>query len=66
MHAAAGAHGIAFAAHLVLCALALVTGHPWGALWILLPGVVAHLYPVLLQRSNMLRLQPLLARSRAS
>jgi hypothetical protein len=26
----------------------------------LLPGVVAHLYPALLQRSIMLRLQPLL------
>ena len=43
-----------------LAAVALFTGHPWGALWILLPGVVVHLYPVLLQRSIMLRLQPLL------
>jgi hypothetical protein len=29
----------------------------------LLPGVVVHLYPVLLQRSIMLRLQPLLDNS---
>ena len=45
---------------LAISAAALFTGHPWGALWILLPGVVLHLYPVLLQRSIMLRLQPLL------
>jgi hypothetical protein len=31
--------------------------------WILLPGVFLHLYPVLLQRAVMLRLQPLLERS---
>jgi hypothetical protein len=55
----AGAHGACFAIHTVLAALALFTGHPRGALWILLPGVIAHLYPVLLQRSIMLRLQPL-------
>ena len=66
MRASAGAHTIAFAPHLVLAALAYFTGHPWAALGILLPGVVVHLYPVLLQRSNMLRLQPLLARSQAS
>jgi hypothetical protein len=46
----------------LLAAVALFTGYPWGALWILLPGVVVHLYPVLLQRSIMLRLQPLLDR----
>jgi hypothetical protein len=62
MRAAAGAHAIGFAVHMLLAALALSTGHPWGALWILLPGVAVHLYPVLLQRSSMLRLQPLLAR----
>ena len=44
----------------MLAAVALFTGHQRGALWILLPGVVVHLYPVLLQRSLMLRLQPLL------
>jgi hypothetical protein len=58
----AGAHGACFAIHVVLAAAALLTGHPWGAFWILLPGVVLHLYPVLLQRSIMLRLQPLLDR----
>lgn len=36
--------------------------YPWSALWMLLPGVVTHFYPVLLQRSTMLRLQPLLNR----
>ena len=56
----ASAHGACFAIHTLLAAVALFTGHPWGALWILLPGVVVHLYPVLLQRSIMLRLQPLL------
>ena len=60
---AASAHGTCFAIHTLLAALALFTGHPWGALWILLPGVVLHFYPVLLQRSIMLRLQPLLDKS---
>ena len=53
------AHGACFAVHLLVSAVALFAGHPWGALWILLPGVATHLYPVLLQRSIMLRLQPL-------
>jgi len=56
----ASAHGTCFAIHALLAAVAFLTGHPWGALWILLPGVVLHLYPVLLQRSIMLRIQPLL------
>jgi len=55
------AHGTCFAIHVLVAVLALFTRHPWsGALWMLLPGVVVHLYPVLLQRSIMLRLQPLL------
>jgi hypothetical protein len=63
----AGAHGICFAIHVFLAVLALLSVHPWrGALWMLLPGVVVHLYPVLLQRSIMLRVQPLLDRSTAS
>ena len=59
-----GAHGTCFAIHTLLAAVALFTGHPLSAaLWMLLPGVVVHLYPVLLQRSIMLRLQPLLDKS---
>jgi hypothetical protein len=55
------AHGTCFAIHVLLAILALLSRHPWSAaLWMLLPGVVVHLYPVLLQRSIMLRLQPLL------
>jgi hypothetical protein len=61
--AGGGAHGACFAIHAVLSAAALLSGRPWGALWILAPGVVVHLYPVLLQRSIMLRLQPLLDKS---
>lgn len=57
LRGSASAHAACFATHLVLAALALFSGHPWGALWILLPGVIVHLYPVLLQRSIMLRLQ---------
>ena len=49
---------------LLLAVAALITAHPWGALWILLPGVVTHLYPMLLQRSIMLRIQPLLDQPR--
>lgn len=55
------AHGACFAIHVLLAILALFSRHPWSAgLWMLLPGVVVHFYPVLLQRSIMLRLQPLL------
>ena len=61
VRAAAVSHGICFAIHVLLAVLALFSRHPWSAaLWMLLPGVVVHLYPVLLQRSIMLRLQPLL------
>ncbi len=56
----ASAHGTCFVIHLLLAAVALFTGHLWGGLWILLPGVLVHLYPVLLQRSLMLRIQPLM------
>lgn len=56
----AAAHGTCLAIHVLLAVLALFSRHPRsGALWMLLPGVVVHLYPVLLQRSIMLRLQPL-------
>ncbi len=54
------AHGTAFLVHLVLSLLAAAAGHPAGALWILLPGVLIHLYPTLLQRWTYLRIQPLL------
>jgi hypothetical protein len=57
------AHGTCFAIHVLLAAVALFTGHRWDALWMLLPGVVPHLYPVLVQRAIMLRLQPLLDKS---
>jgi hypothetical protein len=60
LRGSASAHGACFAVHILFAAFALFTGHRWGALWILLPGVIVHLYPVLLQRSIMLRLQPLL------
>lgn len=56
------AHGTAFILHLGISLLAAVTGHLWGALWILLPGLVLHLYPVLLQRWIRLRAEPLFAR----
>ena len=61
VRAAAVSHGICFAIHVLLAVLALFSRRPWSAaLWMLLPGVVVHLYPVLLQRSIMIRLQPLL------
>jgi hypothetical protein len=67
VRAGAAAHGICFAIHVLLAALALFSRRPWrGALWMLLPGVVLHLYPVLLQRSILLRLQPLLDKSGSS
>jgi len=59
--AGAIAHAICFAIHVVLAVFALSTEHPWsGALWMLLPAVIPHVYPVLMQRSILLRLQPLL------
>ncbi|WP_017607880.1 glycosyl-4,4'-diaponeurosporenoate acyltransferase CrtO family protein [Nocardiopsis xinjiangensis] len=51
------AHGSCFLVHVALAVLAAATGHAPGALWILLPGVVVHFYPVILQRSIALRLQ---------
>lgn len=61
----AAGHGVCFAIHVLLATLALFSRHRWSAaLWLLLPGVIAHLYPVLLQRSLMLRLQPLLNRAK--
>lgn len=61
--AAAVGHGVCFIIHVLLAVLALLSRHPWrGALWMLMPGVVVHLYPVLVQRSIMLRVQPLLDR----
>jgi hypothetical protein len=61
VRAGAVSHGICFAIHVLLAVLALFNRHPWrAALWMLLPGVVVHLYPVLLQRSILFRLQPLL------
>lgn len=54
------AHAAVFAIHVLLALAAFWSGYQWAAVWILLPGVIIHLYPVLLQRSIMLRLQPLL------
>lgn len=53
------AHGACFLVHIALAVLAVATGHLPGALWILLPGIVIHFYPVMLQRSVALRLQRL-------
>jgi len=67
LRTAAVSHGICFAIHVLLALLALFSRHPWSAaLWMLMPGVVVHLYPVLLQRSIMLRLQPLLNKTRSA
>lgn len=66
IHAAEGAHAIGFVPHVALAGLALATGHAPGALWILLPGIVLHFYPVLLQRWMTLRVAPLLCRARAA
>ena len=64
VRAGAVSHGICFAIHVLLAVLALFSRHPLrGALWMLLPEVVVHLYPVLVQRSIMLRLQPLLVKT---
>ncbi len=65
--AGAVGHVIAFAIHVVLAVLALFTPHPVsGALWMLLPAVIPHFYPVFMQRSIQLRLQPLLENAAAS
>lgn len=54
-----GAHGVSFLIHLLLSLAATATGHLAGALWLLLPGVILHLYPTLLQRWISLRIHPL-------
>ena len=57
LRANVSAHGTCFAIHVRLAVLAFFRRHAWrGAFWMLLPGVVVHLYPVLLQRSIMLRI----------
>lgn len=53
------AHGVGFLAHLLLSLAAAAAGHLLSALWLLLPGVVLHLYPTLLQRWISLRIRPL-------
>ncbi len=59
--AGAIAHIICFAIHVVLAVFALFTAHPWsGVLWMLLPAMIPHFYPVFMQRSILLRIQPLL------
>lgn len=65
-HVLMGIHALSFFVHLPLAALALATGHPWGAFWLMLPATLLHLYPVLLQRMMVLRLRRLLARCEAS
>ena len=62
IHAAEGAHAIAFVPHLVLAALLFATGHRTGALCILVPGIVMHLYAALLQRWMTLRVAPMVRR----
>lgn len=62
LHRNVSAHTAGFLIHVVFAVAALLTGHLWGTAWILLPGVLIHLYPVLLQRSIALRVQPLLDR----
>ena len=56
------AHGVGFLVHLLLSLAAAAAGHSVGALWLLLPGVVLHLYPTLLQRWISLRIRPLRCR----
>jgi hypothetical protein len=64
IHAAEGAHAIAFLPHAALTALLFATGHEAGAWWILVPGIVLHFYPVLLQRWMTLRVAPMVRRKR--
>lgn len=55
------AHGTCFIIHVLLAIFSLFSEHPLNAaLWMLCPGIIVHLYPLLLQRSIMLRLYPLL------
>lgn len=52
-------HGTGLHVHVVLSVIALPAGHPWGSLWIVLAGLPLHLWPMLLQRSTLWRLQKL-------
>ena len=65
-HAEAGAvaHTICFAIHVLLSGLALLMQRRLrGALMMLLPGLALHFYPILLQRSQLFRLRPLLEKA---
>jgi len=63
IHGTEGAHAIAFLPHMALATLAYRTGHPWGTFWMMLSGIVLHLYPVMLQRWMTLRVAPLVRRA---
>lgn len=54
------AHGLLFLLTVVVAALALAAGHAAAAAWLAGTGVVFHVYPVMLQRTQRARLQPLL------
>jgi hypothetical protein len=56
------AHATCFAMHGLLAVLALSSNRPvTGALWMLLPALPIHLYPALVQRSLLARIEPLVA-----
>jgi hypothetical protein len=56
------AHALLFVATLVGALGLAAAGEVAGALWLVGMGVVFHVYPVMLQRTQRARLQPLLAR----
>ena len=59
------AHAILFVATLVGAIGVAAAGEIAGVLWLLGMGVAFHVYPVMLQRTQRARLQPLLARCAA-
>jgi len=59
------AHAILFAVTLVAAIAAACSGSAAAVTWLVGQGVVFHVYPVMLQRTQRARLQPLLARRAA-
>jgi len=60
------AHLAIFVLAVGMALLALFTGEPGGALWLVGLGIPLHVYPILLQRTQRARLLGLLARQAAS
>lgn len=62
LRSATAGHACGQIIHLVTTVVALVAGQPLAALWILLPAIPLHAYPIMLQLVNLGRVEPVFDR----